>query len=182
MSDSRMSEHMQTRMKDVDFAWRLAHGAMIVLLPSESCKGDGVVHTLWHWNVKPGLYKVVQIWPGLIVCKLVTVRPGHIWTTWYHNWGAKSWMQYLNRNARDNKKRALKFLQRYCCKLKCCEMWCYVVKWVDADVSKDCSVFVNREKQLVGSCKEKVHGGTPVFRIVPRYFVSARAAYVKIFA
>jgi hypothetical protein len=29
------------------------------------------------------IYKVVQIWPGLIVCKLVTVCPGHIWTTLY---------------------------------------------------------------------------------------------------
>jgi hypothetical protein len=29
------------------------------------------------------LYKVVQIWPGLILCKLVTVCPGHIWTTLY---------------------------------------------------------------------------------------------------
>jgi hypothetical protein len=29
------------------------------------------------------LYKVVQIWPGLIVCKQVTVCPGHIWTTLY---------------------------------------------------------------------------------------------------
>jgi hypothetical protein len=28
-------------------------------------------------------YKVVQIWPGLIVCKQVTVCPGHIWTTLY---------------------------------------------------------------------------------------------------
>jgi hypothetical protein len=28
-------------------------------------------------------YKVVQIWPGLIVCKEVTVCPGHIWTTLY---------------------------------------------------------------------------------------------------
>jgi hypothetical protein len=27
------------------------------------------------------LYKVVQIWPGLFVCKQVTVCPGHIWTT-----------------------------------------------------------------------------------------------------
>jgi hypothetical protein len=26
---------------------------------------------------------VVQTWPGLIVCKLVTVCPGHIWTTLY---------------------------------------------------------------------------------------------------
>jgi hypothetical protein len=29
------------------------------------------------------VYKVVQIWPGLIVCKQVTVCPGHIWTTLY---------------------------------------------------------------------------------------------------
>jgi hypothetical protein len=29
------------------------------------------------------IYKVLQIWPGLIVCKLVTVCPGHIWTTLY---------------------------------------------------------------------------------------------------
>jgi hypothetical protein len=29
------------------------------------------------------IYKVVQIWPGLIVCKQVTVCPGHIWTTLY---------------------------------------------------------------------------------------------------
>jgi hypothetical protein len=28
-------------------------------------------------------YKVVQIWPGLFVCKQVTVYPGHIWTTLY---------------------------------------------------------------------------------------------------
>jgi hypothetical protein len=27
------------------------------------------------------LYKVVQIWPGLFVCKQVTVCPDHIWTT-----------------------------------------------------------------------------------------------------
>ena len=30
-------------------------------------------------------YKVVQIWPGLFVCKQVTVCPGHIWTTLYMN-------------------------------------------------------------------------------------------------
>jgi hypothetical protein len=29
------------------------------------------------------LYKVVQIWPRLFVCKQVTVCPGHIWTTLY---------------------------------------------------------------------------------------------------
>jgi hypothetical protein len=29
-------------------------------------------------------YKVVQIWPGLTVCKQVTVCPGHIWTTLYN--------------------------------------------------------------------------------------------------
>jgi hypothetical protein len=26
---------------------------------------------------------VVQIWPGLFVCKQVTVCPGYIWTTLY---------------------------------------------------------------------------------------------------
>ena len=30
------------------------------------------------------MYKVVQIWPGLCVCKQVTVCPGHIWTTLYY--------------------------------------------------------------------------------------------------
>jgi hypothetical protein len=30
-------------------------------------------------------YKVVQIWPGLFMCKQVTVCPGHIWTTLYLN-------------------------------------------------------------------------------------------------
>jgi hypothetical protein len=34
----------------------------------------------WHAKAK---YKVVQIWPGLFVCKQVTVCPGHIWTTFY---------------------------------------------------------------------------------------------------
>jgi hypothetical protein len=29
------------------------------------------------------IYKVVQIWPGLFVCKQVTVCPGHIWTILY---------------------------------------------------------------------------------------------------
>jgi hypothetical protein len=29
------------------------------------------------------MYKAVQIWPGLTVCKQVTVCPGHIWTTSY---------------------------------------------------------------------------------------------------
>ena len=35
-------------------------------------------------NVVIRFYKVVQIWPGLIVCKQVTVCPGHIWTTLYY--------------------------------------------------------------------------------------------------
>jgi hypothetical protein len=29
------------------------------------------------------MYKMVQIWPGLFVCKQVIVCPGHIWTTLY---------------------------------------------------------------------------------------------------
>jgi hypothetical protein len=40
------------------------------------------VHS-WHQQMHPFTYKVFQIWPGLIVCKLVTVCPGHIWTTLY---------------------------------------------------------------------------------------------------
>ena len=44
---------------------------------------------LYHgWTKKLGIlyyiYKVVQIWPGLIVCKQVTVCPSHIWTTLYN--------------------------------------------------------------------------------------------------
>ena len=35
-------------------------------------------------------YKVVQIWPGLIVCKLVTICPGHIWTSIRATWTACS--------------------------------------------------------------------------------------------
>jgi hypothetical protein len=34
-------------------------------------------------SASPAWYKVVQIWPGLFVCKQVTVCPGHIWTTLY---------------------------------------------------------------------------------------------------
>jgi hypothetical protein len=33
------------------------------------------------------MYRVVQIWPGRLVCKQVTVCPSHIWTTLYiHFW------------------------------------------------------------------------------------------------
>ena len=39
-----------------------------------------VVYEVNCWRPK---YKVVQIWPGLFVCKQVTVFPGHIWTTLY---------------------------------------------------------------------------------------------------
>ena len=35
------------------------------------------------WFSRTEIYKVVQIWPGLFVCKQVTVCPGHIWTTLY---------------------------------------------------------------------------------------------------
>jgi hypothetical protein len=34
-------------------------------------------------------YKVVQIWPGLFVCKEVPVCPGHIWTTLLNKTGEK---------------------------------------------------------------------------------------------
>ena len=42
------------------------------------CGCDNVI------SILPSIYKVVQIWPGLIVCKQVTVCPGHIWTTLYN--------------------------------------------------------------------------------------------------
>jgi hypothetical protein len=35
----------------------------------------------YRWSHK---YKVVQIWPGMTVCKQVTVCPGRIWTTLYN--------------------------------------------------------------------------------------------------
>jgi hypothetical protein len=35
------------------------------------------------------MYKVVQIWPGLFLCKQVTVCPGHILTTLYFNWNTQ---------------------------------------------------------------------------------------------
>jgi hypothetical protein len=41
-------------------------------------------------------YKVVQIWPGLIVCKQVTVCPGNIWTTLYHGFVIAVLKRYRN--------------------------------------------------------------------------------------
>jgi hypothetical protein len=35
------------------------------------------------WVKHSCIYKVVQIWPGLFVCKQVTACPGHIWNTLY---------------------------------------------------------------------------------------------------
>jgi hypothetical protein len=46
---------------------------------------------------KTKTYKVVQIWPGLIVCKQVTVCPGHIWTTLYHSEHGESFKTELKR-------------------------------------------------------------------------------------
>ena len=50
----------------------------------------GRIYTFWYailrsikHNNHVCNYKVVQIWPGLFVCKQVTVCPGHIWTTLY---------------------------------------------------------------------------------------------------
>jgi hypothetical protein len=45
------------------------------------------------------IYKVVQIWPGLILCKQVTICPGHIWTTLYINslvYTSESWLKKSN--------------------------------------------------------------------------------------
>jgi hypothetical protein len=45
--------------------------------------GDKILHFIWHSVrfIDQGLYKVVQIWPGLFLCKQLTLCPGHIWTT-----------------------------------------------------------------------------------------------------
>ena len=40
-------------------------------------------------------YKVVQIWPGLFVCKQVTVCPGHIWTTLYMQYEQMHLQEYI---------------------------------------------------------------------------------------
>ena len=37
-------------------------------------------------------YKVVQIWPGLFVCKSGDISPGHIWTTLYITVPSSPWM------------------------------------------------------------------------------------------
>jgi hypothetical protein len=52
------------------------------------CEHSGVVlyrlsFSIWPWSARYVKYKVVQICPGLVVCKQVTVCPGHIWTTLY---------------------------------------------------------------------------------------------------
>jgi hypothetical protein len=56
------------------------------------------------------IYKVVQIWPGLFVCKQVTVCPGHILNTlyqaniWKHaNIGSASrWWPDINAETRQS--------------------------------------------------------------------------------
>jgi hypothetical protein len=48
-------------------------------------------HPPHPWFDHPNnIYKVVQIWPGLFVCKQVTVCPGHIWTTLYVEYKSRS--------------------------------------------------------------------------------------------
>jgi hypothetical protein len=57
-----------------------------------------LTHT--HW------YKVVQIWPGLFVCKQVTVCPGHIWTTLYifhSSWSSWPFVRFCKTNVRVKK-------------------------------------------------------------------------------
>jgi len=42
-----------------------------------------------------GMYKVVQIWPGLFVCKSGDISPGHIWTTLYNIMRSHNkWIRY----------------------------------------------------------------------------------------
>ena len=37
----------------------------------------------WKSVIGETMYKMVQIWPGLFVCKQAGYIPGHIWTTLY---------------------------------------------------------------------------------------------------
>jgi hypothetical protein len=48
------------------------------------------------------MYKVVQIWPGLIVYQQVTVCPGHIWTTLYVSPQINSQFPYWPLNGSSN--------------------------------------------------------------------------------
>jgi hypothetical protein len=58
---------------------RVSHYAQFFYCPSLSVN-TGQARVLFF---KQALYKVVQIWAGLIVCKQVTVFPGLIWITLY---------------------------------------------------------------------------------------------------
>jgi hypothetical protein len=61
---------------------------MFQLLPksSKACYLMRVIKPIMSIETLRIVYKVVQIWPGLIVCKQVTVCPGHIWTTLYYSY------------------------------------------------------------------------------------------------
>ena len=58
--------------------------------------------TAKHARVSNRLYKVVQIWPGLFVCKQVTVCSGHIWTTLYFKYITRSCAGLVNEKFSNN--------------------------------------------------------------------------------
>jgi hypothetical protein len=67
--DKNFKYHLVTCSLGVKHVWKLKE-----VIFNTSC------------NVAHYMYRVVQIWPGLFVCKQVTVCPGHIWTTLYYTW------------------------------------------------------------------------------------------------
>ena len=74
------------------------HEGNVCVLPMNNFGLTFLGHHLWHIYIQVSMiiYKVVQIWLGLFVCKQVTVCPGHIWTTLYicdlHNWNIMKWL------------------------------------------------------------------------------------------
>jgi hypothetical protein len=56
----------------------------------------------WWWSSlrwrRKGIYKVVQIWPGLVRLVYTQISPGHIWTTLYNaqTWLGSRWMFKVN--------------------------------------------------------------------------------------
>jgi len=64
--------------------WILRHSVYIASKIITFCgcwTGQDVKEEVWT-NL---MYKVVQIWPGLFVCKSGDISPGHIWTILYNS-------------------------------------------------------------------------------------------------
>jgi hypothetical protein len=79
-----MSKNMvETEATNDVTIWRIRVACWISKATSTRSRPCTYIHTCAriHTHTHRNMYKVFQIWPGLIVCKQVTVCPGHIWTT-----------------------------------------------------------------------------------------------------